>query len=162
MRRKDREVLDGERIDEIIRACEVCRLGFADAGEVYIVPLNFGYRREGERRSFFFHSAAEGRKLELIRRGGSVGFELDCGCELVRAELACSHSTLYSSVIGAGRVRILEDPAERDEAMREILSHLTGRADWELPEAAMARVCLFRLDVEKLSCKEHRQEQDQE
>ena len=43
MRRKDREVTDEARIDEIISRCTCCRIGFNDSGEVYIVPLNFGY-----------------------------------------------------------------------------------------------------------------------
>jgi len=42
MRRADREVKDEKRIDEIIRACDCCRLGFIDGDSVYIVPLNFG------------------------------------------------------------------------------------------------------------------------
>ena len=45
MRRKDREVLDETKIDEFIRNCDCCRIGFYDKenDEVYIVPLNFGY-----------------------------------------------------------------------------------------------------------------------
>ena len=46
MRRKDREVTDEARIDEIISRCNCCRIGFNDSGEVYIVPLNFGYTYE--------------------------------------------------------------------------------------------------------------------
>ena len=43
MRRKDREVLDETKIDEFIRNCDCCRIGFYDKenDEVYIVPLNF-------------------------------------------------------------------------------------------------------------------------
>ena len=45
MRRKDREVLEEVKIDEFIRNCDCCRIGFYDKenDEVYIVPLNFGY-----------------------------------------------------------------------------------------------------------------------
>lgn len=43
MRRKDREVTDEAKIDEIISRCNCCRIGFNDSGEVYIVPLNFGF-----------------------------------------------------------------------------------------------------------------------
>ena len=43
MRRKDREVLEEVRIDEFIKSCDCCRIGFYDKenDEVYIVPLNF-------------------------------------------------------------------------------------------------------------------------
>ena len=51
MRRKDREVTDEARIDEIISRCNCCRIGFNDSGEVYIVPLNFGYVKQDGRRN---------------------------------------------------------------------------------------------------------------
>ena len=35
MRRKDREITDKQKIDEIIRGCHCCRLGFCDGDEVY-------------------------------------------------------------------------------------------------------------------------------
>lgn len=82
MRRKDREVTDESRIDGIIRRCSCCRLGFSDGGEVYIVPMNFGFVKRDGKRVFYFHSAKEGRKVELLKNGCDVGFEMDCGYEL--------------------------------------------------------------------------------
>ena len=60
MRRKDREVTEEARIDEIISRCHCCRLGFNDGGEVYIVPMNFGWVKRDGKRYFYFHSAKEG------------------------------------------------------------------------------------------------------
>lgn len=77
MRRKDREVKDDIKIDEIIRKSKVCRIGFNDNGEVYIVPMNFGYVHENNRRIFYFHSAKSGRKMDLIKANPKVGFEID-------------------------------------------------------------------------------------
>ena len=77
MRRKEREVIDDVQIDGIIRKCKICRVGFYDNGEVYIVPLNFGFVHSGNKRIFYFHGAKEGRKFELIRHKPEVGFELD-------------------------------------------------------------------------------------
>ena len=42
MRRKDREITDGEKIREIIEGCDCLRLGLCDDEGMYIVPLNFG------------------------------------------------------------------------------------------------------------------------
>ena len=69
MRRKDREVLDEIKIDEFIRNCDCCRIGFYDKenNEVYIVPLNFGYSNVDNKRVFYFHGAKEGRKIEFQR-----------------------------------------------------------------------------------------------
>lgn len=76
MRRNDREITDREKIREIIQKCYCCRLGFNDAGKVYIVPLSFGYEEIGDRRVFYFHGATEGRKIELIRKTHYAAFEL--------------------------------------------------------------------------------------
>lgn len=60
MRRKDREITDPERIRDIVERCACCRIGFYDNGEVYIVPLNFGYEIGEHGYVFYFHGAAEG------------------------------------------------------------------------------------------------------
>ena len=82
MRRSDREIVDSGKMDEIISRCHCCRLGFYDGEEVYIVPLNFGFCRQERNRHFYFHSAKEGRKIELITKAPKVSFELDTGYAL--------------------------------------------------------------------------------
>ena len=49
MRRKDREITGLAEIMEILSRCQVCRLGMCQKGMPYVVPLNFGVEREGER-----------------------------------------------------------------------------------------------------------------
>ena len=67
MRRKDREVTELETVKEIIRQCDVLRLGLADGDYPYIVPMNFGWEEKEGRLYFYLHGAAEGRKAELLR-----------------------------------------------------------------------------------------------
>ena len=83
MRRTDREITDPEKIREIIDDCTCCRLGLCDEGKAYIVPLSFGYTEREGRYVFYFHSAREGRKLDLIRRTGWAA-ETDPGLLLPR------------------------------------------------------------------------------
>ena len=68
MRRKDREVKDIYGIREIIRECDCCRLAFPHGKSAYIVPLSFGYNEE--ENAFYFHGAAEGKKMDLVRTAG--------------------------------------------------------------------------------------------
>ena len=77
MRRTDREVTDPAAIDAIIRACPCCRLGLRDGEGVYLVPLNFGFANVDGQRTFYFHSAPEGHKIDLLRQAKTVAFELD-------------------------------------------------------------------------------------
>ena len=104
MRRQDREVTDPGKIDRVIAACHCCRLGFCDQGKAYIVPLNFGYAVEDGKYVFYFHGAKEGRKIDLIRAGGTVGFELDTHYKLNEGDSACAYSARFQSVIGTGSV----------------------------------------------------------
>ena len=155
MRRADREIRDPEKIRKIILHCTCCRLGFCDGGEVYIVPLSFGYTETEGARRFYFHSAGEGRKLTLIEKTHRAGVELDCGYALHENAVACENSAAFQSVIGTGSVMIVQDAQEKREALLAILRHTTGKTEWTLPEGAEQSVCVFRLDVETISCKEH-------
>lgn len=155
MRRKDRAITDEVKIDEIIRRCVCARLGFSDGEKVYIVPLNFGYVRQEDRRTFYFHGAKEGRKVDLMRKTHAAGFELDTNYKLREGETACGHSAGFQSVIGTGRTEIIKEPDEKRNALQAIMFQNTGRKDWDFPGDTFEKVCVFKLEVDELSCKEH-------
>jgi len=155
MRRKDREVTDQSVIDEIIHSCSCIRLGLNDNGEVYIVPMNFGYEHDGDSRVFYMHCANEGRKLDIIRENPKVGFELDCGYVPVLTEEACGCTAGYKSVIGNGHVDILTDEKEKITGLESLMKQFSGRDGYSYNEAHLKAVCVIRLTVEKLSCKQH-------
>lgn len=155
MRRKDREVVDETLIDEIFTSGNICRIGLFDGEEVYIVPLNYGYKKTGTARRLYFHSAKEGRKISLIKNTDKAGFEIDIDYEPVTSDTPCGHSSKYKSIIGTGEIKILEDDEDKKSGMLEIMKHVTGKADWKLPEQAMKKVAVIELVVTKMSCKEH-------
>ena len=59
MRRKDKEITDRNRIEDIIKNSKVCRLALSLNDIPYIVPVCFGY----EKSTMYFHSAGEEKKL---------------------------------------------------------------------------------------------------
>ena len=155
MRRQDRAVTAPEKIRAVINACEVCRLGLQDGRGVYVVPVNVGHTVEGGRHVFYFHGAAEGRKVDLVRRNGWAGFELDTGYRLQGAEAACGYTAAFQSVIGEGPIRVVETAEEKRRGLAAIMRQATCCGDWTFPDAAVDAVCVLRLDAEELSCKEH-------
>lgn len=155
MRRREREVTDSEKIDGAITDCYCCRLGFCDEGEVYLVPLSFGYVHRDEERIFYFHGAKKGRKLDLIKKTHSAGFEMDTNYKLKAGETACHYSAHFISIVGTGDVDVVEDKAEKEAALQAIMFQNTGKKDWEFSPEMVEAVCVFRLVVKKLSCKEH-------
>ena len=155
MRRQDRAVTAPEKIRAVIDACEVCRLGLQDGRGVYVVPVNFGHTVEGGRHVFYFHGAAEGRKVDLIRQTGRACIEMEEGYQLKPAEQACRYTAAFRSVIAEGPAVILETAEEKRRGLAAILRQSTGKADWEFPDAAVDTVCVCKLTAEALSCKEH-------
>lgn len=155
MRRKDREITDPEKIRAVIGECAVCRLGLADGKRVYVVPVNFGHVEEAGRHVLYFHGAKEGRKMDLIRQNGYAALEMDAGYRLQGGEQACDYTAAFRSVIGEGSVREVTDPEEKKAGLTAILRQSTGRDQWTYSPAMLAEVCVCRLDVETLACKEH-------
>lgn len=154
MRRKDREVTDSKKIEEILEACDCCRIGLVDGAEAYIVPLNFGYERIDGRFILYFHCAKEGRKIDLLPRQESVSFEMDRKHSLVEGETGCDFSYRYQCIMGKGRMEILEAPEEKIHGLRQIMKHYSGKADWEFRPEVTARVKVLKLSVTEMSCKE--------
>ncbi len=154
MRRKDREITDKIKIDEIMKQCHVCRVGFNDDGKVYIVPLNFGYEIKNDRYILYFHSAKQGKKIDLIEKNRNAGFEMDTGYELVKDKIACGHSALYKSIIGNGLISIIHGD-EKIHGLKLLMEHETSQNEWDFDESMLKAVTVFKIDVTELSCKEH-------
>lgn len=156
MRRSEREITDIAEMESILQDCSCCRVGFYDDGEIYIVPLSFGWKKAEDRYTLYFHCAKEGRKLDLLRRHPRVGFEMDRDDGIYGGEEACSYSVFYRSIIGSGRATVVEEAGEKLEGLSLIMEHYTGRADWEFSAHAAAAAVVFKIEIENMSCKAHR------
>ena len=158
MRRKDREVTDPMRIADIINRCTCCRIGFYENGEVYIVPLNFGYEIKDNDYIFYFHGAREGRKIELIRKNPEVGFEMDTDLAVYtigESETACDYTARFQSIVGSGIVSIVSETEEKKKGLSLLMEHNTEKQEWIFRGKMVEAVTVFKLKATKLSCKEH-------
>lgn len=152
MRRHDRELTERGELEAILRTADVCRLAFSTGGAPYIVPMNFGYRWDG-RLVLFFHCASEGRKLELMKANPSVGFELDVDHRLVKAPEACTWGMDYGSIIGTGRLSMVEGDEGRRDALDAIMAQYGFEGTPGYAAAKYAKTVVLRLDVEEFSGK---------
>ena len=153
MRRSDREIVSKKAIEEFIAQEQILRIAFYDDGDIYIVPVNYGYVYEQDVFSFFFHGAKAGRKYELSKSIPTIGFEIDGKYKLLENESACDFSANYQSVIGTGTLHLVEDEEEKIIGLNTIMKQATGNATWSYDEKMLRAVAVFRLDVRKLSCK---------
>lgn len=155
MRRKDREIIDPKRIDEIIENCDCCRIALADDKVPYIVPLSFGYERVNNKSYFYFHCAREGHKIDLLKKNHNVGFELDTAHALGKAEIACKYTYMFQSVIGQGAISMVNDKQEKISGLQKVMKHYSHKSDWQFDDKILDMMLVLRLEVNEMSCKEH-------
>jgi len=155
MRRKDRQVTDPQKIETIFQNAECCRLGFVDDGAAYIVPLSFGFVKENNAYTLYFHGAPKGKKIDLITKTGEASFEIEANCRLKQGTQACTFSYYYQSVIGRGKIRILTDEQETLRALKCVTRHYTHEADMDINPKMLAVTVGIRLDIEEMTAKEY-------
>lgn len=151
MRRSDREVTGLEELAAIMGKCDVCRVAFHDDDYPYILPLNFGMDRKGDRIELYFHGAMDGTKYDLMKKDNRVSFEMDCGHRLVTDTGHGSCSMEYESVIGQGHMEILSDD-EKEHAL-DILMRQYHQEAFSFNKAAMPHTKVFKLTVERMTGK---------
>lgn len=153
MRRKDREITDANAIETFIKEEQILRVAFYDEGDIYIVPVNYGYICENGQYIFYFHGAKAGRKYELTQANPTVGFEIDGKYQLLEGDIACDYSAHFQSVVGTGRLSLIEDKETKTKGLNAIMRQTTGNVEWSYENEMLEAVAVFRLDVEKVSCK---------
>lgn len=155
LRRSDRQVVGIDEILGIIGKCRVIRLAMSDIdGELYIVPLNFGFDFSDGRLCFYAHSAKSGRKLDIIAANPSVAFELDCDNGISCGELPCSGTCFYESVTGTGSAELIDDTEEKSRALRLLMKNTAGR-DFEFTEDMVKNVAVIKVTANRFTCKRH-------
>lgn len=155
MRRQDRRITDPAVIRAVLDKCRTLHLGLVEDGRAYIVPLNYGWTEENGRYILYAHSAAEGRKIDLIRGGADVGFEMETGVEYFDADTACGWGNRYESIIGEGSATLLSTPEEKRQALAAIMAHYSARREYTFEDAMVDLVQVIQIDVTALSCKIH-------
>ncbi|MDL2319218.1 pyridoxamine 5'-phosphate oxidase family protein [Eubacteriales bacterium OttesenSCG-928-A19] len=152
MRRKERELTSPDDLADILARGMVCRVALHDTPYPYIVPLNYGFVREDGRFALYFHCAREGTKLDLMRRDAHVAFEVEGETRLIEGDAACEYSAAFESVIGQGLLTEVSGEEKR-AGMTALMRQVAPERDFDIPDAALARVTILRLDVERMTGK---------
>ncbi len=149
MRRKDKEIKDKKEIEMILNEAQVCRIALSNNNMPYIVPVNFGYKDN----CLYIHSAAEGYKIEIIKKNNNVCFEMDIEHEILRGKSACTTSMKYCSVIGYGKAYIIDDYEEKIKALNIIMGHYFPDVPHEYTDNSLKRIVIIRVELEKMTGK---------
>lgn len=152
--RRGRQQLSGADCDKILQQGTSGVLALAgDDGYPYAVPISYLYQ-DGR---LYFHCAKAGHKLDAIRRCSKASFCVVAQDQVVPEE----YTSYFRSVIAFGRIRILEDDAEKREAIGKLAlkyypddtpAHREAfiRQDW-------APLCMLEMEIDHLTGKEARE-----
>ena len=148
MRRKEKEIIDRTAIESILATSTVCRLALSEDDRPYIVPLCFGY----EDGALYFHTAREGKKIDILKKNNRVCFEVDCDHELVTHETPCKWGMKYRSVIGVGKASLVDDLESKRTALDIVMRHYAGRPSG-YPETIMEKTLIIKVEIENMTGK---------
>ena len=155
MRRQDREITDINEKINIIKKCKVCRIGLSENNVPYVIPLNYGFSFDNNTLTLFFHGAMEGKKMDIIKNNNTACFEIDCDTKLLEAESVCKYGFAFRSIIGFGKMAILENHEEKIIAMNIILKHQTEKESaYEFSPNQLSNVCVYKMVVEDFTGKQ--------
>lgn len=147
MRRQEREISDPKVLESIISKANICRLAMCEGGVPYVVPLCFGY----EKGTLHFHSAMEGRKLEILKKNPKVCFEMDIESEIVKSEDRCTMK--YRSVIGSGNASFIEALEDKRKALDLIMRHY-NQESFPYPEPVLINMlAVIKVKIVKMTGK---------
>lgn len=149
MRRKDKEIKDQKEIISILNRAKVCRIALSDNNIPYIIPINYGYKNN----YLFFHSAPEGKKINILKKNNNICFEVDIDHELIISEAACSSSMKYRSVIGLGKAEIIENFQEKKDALDIIITHYFPNFKPEYKESQVNKLSIIKIKIENMTGK---------
>ena len=152
MTRREFKITDEAHIKRILDTARVLHLGLAVDNEPYVVPMNYGYTMEDNKLVLYLHSAVRGKKLDMIRKNPNVFFQMDCDQQPFNGKVACQYGLSYSSIMGQGRAKIVEDVEEKKIAMSVLMKTQTGN-DFSFDDRLVSAVAVIRGDVSEYTAK---------
>jgi hypothetical protein len=152
VREADRAVYDREAAYRILDEGFLCHVGFVVDGQPFVIPTSYGRKED----SLYIHGSAASRMLRQMKESVPVCVAVTLLDGLVLARSIFNHSMNYRSVVVLGKATLVDDPAEKIEALRLLSEHIIpGRwADSRQPnERELKATSVLRLPIEEFSAK---------
>jgi nitroimidazol reductase NimA-like FMN-containing flavoprotein (pyridoxamine 5'-phosphate oxidase superfamily) len=152
VREPDRGVYDRATIYHILDEGFICHVGFVVDGQPFVIPTSYG--RVGD--VLYIHGSAASRMLRNLDQGIPVCVTVTLIDGLVLARSIFNHSMNYRSVVVLGTATLVDDPAEKLEALHRLSEHiLPGRwAESRQPnERELKATFALRLPINEFSAK---------
>ena len=123
---REKAAYDKATVHAILDAGLIAHVAFVEDGQPVVVPMLYGRRDE----IVFLHGARKARIIRLLESTGTACMNVTLVDGLVYARSAFNSSMNYRSVTVFGSARLIDDAAEKHEALRIITeSTMPGRWD---------------------------------
>lgn len=152
MRKKRQQLSKKESLAALQRGSSGVLALSGDDEYPYAVPVS--YALDGN--AIYFHSAAEGHKIDAIRRNPKASFSIT-DMDLILPERL---TTCYRSVIAFGKIHMLNDEEEILHAVKKLgQKYLPEHMEHFLAEFERNRkkLSVFRFDIENLTGKQSKE-----
>ena len=150
MRKTNQEIKDPKIIEEILASSIICRIAMTDGDRPYLLPFNYGYKDN----CIYIHSALEGKKLDVLRKNNSVCFEIEHKSEIIKGETACKWTTVYRSVVGYGKIDIINDFEEKITGLKIIMAQYGAPNLTDFSAPNVDRMLILKLSISELTAKQ--------
>lgn len=108
MNRFEREVLEPELINEMLKLFDTVTIGINDEnGYPYVIPLTFGYEMTSTQLIVYIHFAKRGKKLDLFKKDNRVGLAFSEYNDFPDHPYK-GHRHDYRSVMAQGNIVVLD------------------------------------------------------
>lgn len=145
MRRNDKELSDPVRITEILSESPFCHIAMSGKEGPYCIPMCFAYHQG----KIILHSAAEGKKIEILHENPQVCILVEKDCTLITAQTACGYGMAYESVMIEGIAEFL-DGKKKSDALEHLAKRYAGASGGPYSEAQMANLAVIEVSI--ISC----------
>jgi len=152
VREAERAVYDREAVYQILDEGFLCHVGFVTDGQPFVIPTSYG-RKDA---TLYIHGSSASRMLRQMKEGAPICVTVTLLDGLVLARSIFNHSMNYRSVVILGKAVLVDDPAEKLEALRLLSEHIIpGRwADSRQPsDRELKATSVLRLPIEEFSAK---------
>lgn len=152
VREAERGVYDRETAYRILDEGFLCHVGFAIESQPFVIPTSYGRKDD----SLFIHGSAASRMLRNLKESLPVCITVTLLDGLVLARSIFNHSMNYRSVVILGRATLVDDPAEKLEALHLLSEHIIpGRWDdvRQPNERELKATSVLRVPIEEFSAK---------
>jgi nitroimidazol reductase NimA-like FMN-containing flavoprotein (pyridoxamine 5'-phosphate oxidase superfamily) len=154
MRHPERELKDKKTIIAMLQRSFVGRIATMNRqGFPVIKPVNFLY---GDGK-IYLHSSKQGEKMQDIRRGSPVCFEVDEPIAYVLAKgSACKANCYYRSVIIKGKAGLVNHRAEKLRILEGLMEKYQPEGGYEeIPAEVLRKTAVIEISIQEITAKEN-------